>query len=67
MPHTPKRWSFKGVAFAASLMIIFAACGNSASSPSAERSRATTAPSDRTSSAAAPSAAAFEGRLSGDR
>ena len=45
MPHTPKRWSFKGVAFAASLTVVFAACGNSASSPSASSAPATTAPS----------------------
>ena len=63
MPHTPKRWSFKGVAFAASLTVIFAACGNSAASPSASSAPATTAPSTAPASAAAPSAAAFDGMV----
>ena len=62
MPQTPKRWSFKGVAFAASLMIVFAACGNSASSPSTSAAAPSTAPS-AAASVAAPSAstAAFAG------
>ena len=60
MPHTPKRMSFKGVALAASLTVIFAACGNTAASPSASSAPATTAPSTAPASAAAPSAAAFD-------
>jgi len=63
MPHTPKRWSFKGVALAASMTVIFAACGNSAASPSASSAPATTAPSTAPASAAAPSAAAYDGMV----
>ncbi|MFL5640865.1 MAG: ABC transporter substrate-binding protein, partial [Chloroflexota bacterium] len=61
MPHTPKRWSFKGVALAASLTVIFAACGGAATSPSASSAPATTAPSTAPASTA-PSAAAFAGK-----
>ncbi|MFL5713180.1 MAG: ABC transporter substrate-binding protein [Chloroflexota bacterium] len=61
MPHTPKRWSFKGVALAASLTVIFAACGGAATSPSASSAPASTAPSTAPASTA-PSAAAFAGK-----
>jgi len=54
MDHAPKRWSLKGLAFAASLTIVFAACGSSASSPSAstaESAAPTAAPSTAESTA----------------
>lgn len=44
MSQTPKRWSVKGAVFAASLSIVFAACGGTATSPSAS-APASTAPS----------------------
>ncbi len=59
MPHTPKRWSLKGVAFAASLTIVFAACSSSAASPSASAPASAAAPS--TAASVAPSAAAYAG------
>ena len=62
MPQTPKRWSLKGVAFAASLTVVFAACGGTATSPStssAPRDRRPRRP--RLGAAPSPSAAAFDG------
>src|SRR4051812_3768868 len=65
MPQTPKRWSLKGVALAASLTVVFAACGGAATTPSpSSAAPASTAPSAAPASAgtsAAPSAAAFTG------
>ena len=59
MSQTPKRWSIKGAVFAASLAVVFAACGTTASSPSAS------APASTAPSAVAPSAsaAAFDGSV----
>ncbi len=39
MSQTPKRWSIKGAVFAASLSVVFAACGTAATSPSASSPR----------------------------
>jgi peptide/nickel transport system substrate-binding protein len=60
MSHAPKRWSVKGAVFAATLSVVFAACGGSTASPS---TAASSAPSGAAPSAAAPSssAAAFTG------
>ena len=57
MSQTPKRWSIKGAVLAASLSVVFAACGTTASSPSASAPAASTAPSVAPSG----SAAAYEG------
>ena len=46
MPQTPKRWSLKGVAFAASLTIVFAACGG-ACDVAERQQRAARRPHDR--------------------
>src|SRR6187401_3528713 len=58
MSQTPKRWSIKGAVFAASLAVVFAACGTTASSPSAS-APASTAPSVAPSA----SAAAYDGMV----
>ena len=46
MSHTPTRWSIKGVVFAASLTIVFAACGG-LDVVAERRTAASTAPSTR--------------------
>src|SRR5262245_2783569 len=57
MSHSPKRWSIKGAVFAATLSVVFAACGGATTSPSTAQSSAP--------SAAAPSAAAPSGSAAG--
>ncbi len=61
MPQTSKKWSLKGVAFAASLTIVFAACGGTAASPTTSSAPASTAPTAAPPASVAPSAAAFDG------
>lgn len=61
MPQTPKRWSLKGVAFAASLTIVFAACGGATTSPSASGAAPATAAPTSAPASVAPSGAAFDG------
>src|SRR3954467_14335841 len=62
MSQSPKKWSIKGAIFAASLSVVFAACGTAATSPSA-RAPAPTAPSAAASVPA--SAAASTGASAG--
>jgi peptide/nickel transport system substrate-binding protein len=62
MSQSPKRWSIKGAIFAASLSVVFAACGTAATSPSVS-APASTAPSAAASVAA--SAAASTGASAG--
>ena len=62
MSHTPKKWSIKARVFAASLTVVFAACGKFGGIAERQQRAARSTAARRTGDAATRGAAAFDGR-----